>query len=253
MGIRRDSADDDISSTEMNETLLRPNWSEKRGGARGSKSCFMTAMGVWKSIINTVLLVTILVILLVRNDASKPERMDVGSDLSLSAPKFAQQIKSFSPDPGFAPEDPAEFFKNETRQKWLDLVPKGLGYVEVAMAYEYDNLPTPLPEYLPNSVFTTSMTHQLHCLYSIIEAYSALKMNDTSRLGEETPWHMTHCFDYLRQSIMCAGDVTLEGMQTTFPEGTNGSDGWDATHVCRDYNQVYTYLTRKRASNDVWI
>ena len=32
------------------------------------------------------------------------------------------------------------------------------------MAYEYDNLPTPLPEYSPNTVFTTSMTHQLHCL-----------------------------------------------------------------------------------------
>lgn len=35
----------------------------------------------------------------------------------------AQQIRSFSPDPGYAPEDPKEFFANETRQKWLDLVP----------------------------------------------------------------------------------------------------------------------------------
>jgi hypothetical protein len=64
---------------------------------------------------------------------------------------------------------------------------------------------------------------------------------------------MTHCFDYLRQSIMCCGDVTLEGEQTTFPENTGGSDGWDAKHVCRDYNQVYTYLNRKRADKKVWI
>jgi hypothetical protein len=52
---------------------------------------------------------------------------------------------------------------------------------------------------------------------------------------------------------MCCGDVALEGTQTTFPEGTDGSDGWDAKHVCRDYNQVYTYLTRKRADNREWI
>lgn len=68
------------------------------------------------------------------------------------------------------------------------------------------------------------------------------------------PWHLAHCFDYLRQSIMCCGDVALEGAQTTFPDGfMSGSDGWDAKHVCRDYGQVFRYLTRKRATNKAWI
>lgn len=143
------------------------------------------------------------------------------------------------------------------------------------MAYEYDDLPTPLPEYA-NTVFTTSMTHQLHCLvsprhplpspllflailtlrprqYTIIEAHSALSAGEPERLGEESGFHLSHCFDYLRQSIMCCGDVALEGKQTTFPEGTDGSDGWDAKHVCRDYTQVKRYLTRKRADNREWI
>lgn len=87
MGIRRDSADDDVSSTEMNETLLRPSWSEKRGDGGASRSCFMKAMSVWKSVVNTVLLVTILVILLMRNDASKPEKTAIGGDLAGFAPK----------------------------------------------------------------------------------------------------------------------------------------------------------------------
>ncbi|KAK0384952.1 hypothetical protein NLU13_7431 [Sarocladium strictum] len=249
MGIRRDSTDDE-SSAEMNDALLRTKW---RGEKENQRSCFFKAMNAWRSVVNTVLLVTILVLLLVRVDVNKPERKEIGSDLAGFAPKFAQQIVTFKPDPGFAPEDPAEFFTNETRRKWLDLVPKGLGYVEVGMAYEYDNLPTPLPEYFPNTVFTTSMTHQLHCLYTIIEAYSALQTGHHEHLSQETPWHLSHCFDYLRQSIMCCGDVALEGQQTTFPEGTNGSDGWDAKHVCRDYNQVYRYLTRKRADNEEWI
>ena len=42
---------------------------------------------------------------------------------------------------------------------------------------------------------------------------------------------MTHCFDYMRQAIMCSADMALEGLETTFPENQKGgSDGWDATH-----------------------
>lgn len=52
---------------------------------------------------------------------------------------------------------------------------------------------------------------------------------------------------------MCCGDVALEGQATTFPEGIVGSDGWDAKHVCRDYNQILGYLDDNRANNDRWI
>lgn len=84
---------------------------------------------------------------------------------------------------------------------------------------------------------------------------------------------MNHCFDYLRQAIMCSGDVALEGEQTTFPEGFEGSDGWDAVsnpmgrltktkhtltrtlqkHVCKDYSEVYSYLEKNAVNNRTWI
>jgi len=91
--------------------------------------------------------------------------------------------------------------------------------------------------------------------YAIIESYSAIASNRTYHQGyaAEGHWHVGHCFDYLRQSIMCCGDVALEGAETTFPEGEGGSDGWDAKHVCKDYRQVFEYLEEKRATNDSWI
>lgn len=54
---------------------------------------------------------------------------------------------------------------------------------------------------------------------------------------------------------MCAGDMTLEGAQTTkfHPKNMTGSDGWDAPHVCRDYGQIYTHLDRERAFDKHWI
>lgn len=97
------------------------------------------------------------------------------------------------------------------------------------------------------------MTHQLHCLYAIVEAHAVAATSNGTGTPSESPWHLNHCFEYLRQSIMCCGDTALEGQATTFPAGVTGSDGWDATHVCRSYDQVYDYLEERRANDDVWI
>jgi len=130
--------------------------------------------------------------------------------------------------------------------------PEGLGYVQINNTEDYNNLPTPL-EFYPDSTFTTSVTHQLHCLHAIVEVVAAYTSNQLDKLPEEGPWHLSHCFDYLRQSIMCCGDVALEGQQTTFPPGFKGSDGWDAKHVCRDYGQVLAHLERNRVDDERWI
>jgi len=45
----------------------------------------------------------------------------------------------------------------------LTRVPEGLGYVVVDHPERYDNLPVPLKGY-NHTTYTTSMTHQLHCL-----------------------------------------------------------------------------------------
>ncbi len=84
-----------------------------------------------------------------------------------------------------------------------------------------------------------------------MENFYVLRAHPTraSNLG----WHVNHCFEYLRQSIMCCADTALEGDQTTFPKGFVGSDGWDAKHVCKDYRQVYRYLEDNRADDKLWI
>lgn len=165
----------------------------------------------------------------------------------------SQQIKTFVPDLGFAPENASEFFTPEVQQKWLDMVPRGLGYVKVDDPSRYNNLPHPLVGYNGSTVFTTSVTHQLHCLHSIVEVFSAYAVGDASKQPDDMAWHLSHCFEYLRQNILCCGDTALEGEATTFPPGEVGSDGWDAKHVCKNYDQVYAYLDEKRVNDDSWI
>ena len=53
--------------------------------------------------------------------------------------------------------------------------------------------------------------HQLHCLSTIMASYARLRFGeDESKMG----FHIAHCFDYLREGILCAGDATLEGNNT---------------------------------------
>ncbi|KAL1591908.1 hypothetical protein SLS60_011500 [Paraconiothyrium brasiliense] len=173
----------------------------------------------------------------------------------------SQQIVGFKPDPIFAPENASDFWSIETQQAWLDIVPEGLGYVEVKEPSRYSNLPKPIHDYANQTVFTTSMTHQLHCLYTMLEAYNTLQVSVALGFRNQIkmPWHINHCFEYIRQAIMCAGDVALEGAATTFPgdpvsgEDLGGSDGWDAKHVCKDFGQVYAYLEERTVNHVKWI
>ncbi|KAK3353842.1 hypothetical protein B0T25DRAFT_569028 [Lasiosphaeria hispida] len=70
-------------------------------------------------------------------------------------------------------------------------------------------------------------------------------------LGEEhiRDEHIYHCFDYIRQAIMCCGDTTLEKARTVDDKIVRGVDGWDVEHQCRDYDAIYAYGAAYRTNN----
>jgi hypothetical protein len=55
-------------------------------------------------------------------------------------------------------------------------------------------------------------------------------INETE-LTQEVAHHTAHRFDYLRQSIMCAADINLEGK-------TDAGQGWSSKHECKDYDAL---------------
>ena len=63
--------------------------------------------------------------------------------------------------------------------------------------------------------------------------------------------HIGHCFDYIRQAIMCSGDMTLEGAMR-LPSGELGPsvDGWGATHQCRSWDGVMAFMNENKAPNN---
>lgn len=69
----------------------------------------------------------------------------------------------------------------------------------------------------------------------------------SGNLDEVNMAHLSHCWDYLRQAIMCHADTTLEWLGA--PPDDIGSTGWGYEHQCRDYTAVFAYATAHRLTD----
>ena len=97
--------------------------------------------------------------------------------------------------------------------------------------------------------FGLSMFHQIHCLDSLRKAILGLTHDHRDMEAGELG-HTHHCLNYLRQTILCSADVTLE---PETPEGSQDvGEGLAVTHVCRDWGKVYDFVRRNEAEWEVW-
>ena len=78
-----------------------------------------------------------------------------------------------------------------------------------------------------------------------MRSYSAARVGNTTFVYDDE--HLAHCFDYLRQGIMCAADSTLEGNNST-PE-TGDITPWGSTHVCNNFDAVREWAEENRAEH----
>lgn len=141
--------------------------------------------------------------------------------------------------------------------------PANAGFVHIPQSQAYSLRPN--KDVVPGTknVYMLSAYHQLHCLKKLHLAFIDLRISanqkppsSTSSLNSSSPLarelsedhgplqkrsermakevmnlkHAEHCFAYLRQGIMCAGDTTLEGPD---PERRGTLQGWGVVHQCR--------------------
>ncbi|KAG8162300.1 hypothetical protein KVR01_008065 [Diaporthe batatas] len=243
---------DSRSSTEV-ESLIgdEKSWRAHQHERRSKRSKLACILRSSRWMLDTTLLL-IIVALLVRNEMREEpavhDQWQLLGDMTGVGPRFPQKLARFEYDTSYAPMNTSEFFTNETLAKWNNLMPKGMGFQWVNDTHKYHDLPKPIDWYEGMTVFTTSVTHQIHCLFAMAQTYSGLSSGHP--IPDDHHWHMIHCIAYMRQAITCAADTALEGHATTFPDDNSGSDGWDATHVCKDYDQVLGYLESVRAYDD---
>lgn len=137
------------------------------------------------------------------------------SETFLQLPGTQPQIWIYNRTFSEAPSDLSD-------SSWQSLFPRGVGFVQN---------PEIAPEISGISVF-----HQLHCLNSLrIAYYTALNKNVPVQHDDhnqhDDPHHVRHCIDYIRQSLICHADSTMEPVNLTL----GGSTGWNVERQCRSY------------------
>ncbi|KAI1461589.1 hypothetical protein F4805DRAFT_238303 [Annulohypoxylon moriforme] len=159
-------------------------------------------------------------------------------------PKFPRKSYTFLPNATYIEENMLfdEHATLSTLHNWIPLSAEARGYIHVPTYSSYPTLPAPFNMSIDHTsygpTYMMSVFHQLHCLSYVISHFQAGYAG--TKLEEEVAHHSAHCFDYLRQSIMCAADTNLEGETETGP-------GWGSPHECVDYDAVLAWANEHGA------
>ncbi|OJJ42661.1 hypothetical protein ASPZODRAFT_147073 [Penicilliopsis zonata CBS 506.65] len=184
--------------------------------------------------------------------SSQPSSWKAGDDLNQIVPQFSvvhipfdYATDDFIPGPD-EPNMTAKIWDN-----WSALMPRGNGVLDIPNFRDYSSLTLPMKNLIPeqqgSSRYSTAWVHQLHCLYFVMKEYHRVLHYgpDGSEYfidATHNSYHASHCFNYLRQSILCSLDTTLEGMG----QASGAADGSGQTHLCRSRDEVMAWLEANR-------
>ena len=178
--------------------------------------------------------------------ASKPAAFSRGL-----FPKISRETRQFTPNETFY-----KALGAGKEEDWESLVPYGSGFVRVDDPQQFGlsgGYPLESSTSGTTESYCVSVFHQLHCLNSI-----RFQLENPGKTHEghghdklsvhANELHVAHCLDYLRQSIMCAGDMSLESAVTD-KDGKliQAVSGWGATHSCKNWDEVFEYTERINA------
>ena len=137
------------------------------------------------------------------------------------------------------------FYGEKSTSAWEDLNARGGGWITVVDGEEL-GLGPPI-RYNHKEGYGISVFHQLHCMSAMHSSYLRLLSGNITGAAEQA-YHIEHCFDYIRQVLMCHADLALEHRREdpfAAPD-RDQVDGWGATHQCRDWNTVIEFVEENR-------
>ncbi|KAK1973353.1 hypothetical protein LZ30DRAFT_611108 [Colletotrichum cereale] len=118
------------------------------------------------------------------------------------------------------------------------LIPHGGGFVEVKDPRRF-LLPPPLIISWPEkpTVYSISVFHQLHCFTSILRDFNRIR---NCQSPAQPMRHLLHCFDFIRQAILCCGDCTTED-HLADGLGNYLKDEMRTQRVCNNFVKLLEY------------
>ncbi|KAK4901692.1 hypothetical protein LTR27_001464 [Elasticomyces elasticus] len=139
----------------------------------------------------------------------------------------------------------------ERDEAWSLMAPLGDGFILLPNSTAQGAYDLPLGQSTSRGqIYDISVFHQLHCLANIRRHLFAMQgmLDRNDRLEIDSlalkphDDHVYHCFDYIRQALMCAGDMTIEWPRTETDGSRFAVDGWGITHECKDWGAIMEFM-----------
>lgn len=134
---------------------------------------------------------------------------------------------------------------------WSSLTDVGM-YVMTASEYAQVNFETaPLHDSQGSQYLVMlEVFHQLHCLnvlrLQVYQPGGLESLEEQARAKKEI--HVNHCVDYLRQVLMCHGDMTPITIQTKEDHWPPYEARFDIRHTCRDFERLHAFAAERNST-----
>ncbi|KAH8807264.1 hypothetical protein F5884DRAFT_856848 [Xylogone sp. PMI_703] len=130
--------------------------------------------------------------------------------------------------------------------KWYTMLHHGHIYVDDATRY---SLKPGIPVSKHGERLIISGLHGLHCLRTLrneitLRMLGHLVDTPTSRKHVNHNGRPDHCFDYLRQLILCNLDLTYESAREDLDGKRRVADGWGTIHQCKDWTAIQAWMMK---------
>ncbi|KAE9364266.1 hypothetical protein N431DRAFT_473862 [Stipitochalara longipes BDJ] len=109
----------------------------------------------------------------------------------------------------------------------------GVVSVDTEWALKYFPPSRSSPDNPEHSIYEVDVFHSIHCLYRIRNRLIAQHPKTT------TDGHTLHCVDYLREQIMCHGDIILQATDNFI-----GFGDLSIGHQCRDHDALVSWTKK---------
>ncbi|TLD25673.1 hypothetical protein E2P81_ATG09330 [Venturia nashicola] len=149
-----------------------------------------------------------------------------------------------------------------TLQRSSNIHQDGRGFVFIDNWKDYDLPPGEETEW--GMIYSVAVFHQMHCLgqlrrfsWMFLDAITKNKTQEQAAITEmfekqNHASHLHHCFDYLRQTIACGGDMAMEWPRTEKDGRRFAVDGWGIPHECKNWASLMLIFHGLRFANGMF-
>ncbi|KAK1984744.1 hypothetical protein LZ30DRAFT_820832 [Colletotrichum cereale] len=156
-------------------------------------------------------------------------------------PPISHKVQYFEVEHKYVSNHSSPESLQEVKKLWEKLMPAGEGFLYVSdeEAAKYD-FPTLIHYNVPPEHGVAGMPLRGNA-YLIMAEYDRLYQGLSP--GDDFT-HVDHCIDWIRQSLMCAGDVALSANM-----GPLVGSHYQFPHVCKNWDEVYDFMDRRHVDN----